>query len=453
MKLVTAVAALLMSACGGPSRCGELLYDDESDTCVCPEGTEPRPDLGVCILPDGGTIPWDAGLQVDASADAGVDTAAPDSTVDDASADTNDAAADAALGCPGCQIVGGGGGPPRFSGIDSQGHTCVLVDGNVWCFGGNHLGQVGDGSTDERRAPIAIGLTSIVELSASEHYTCALQEGGRVYCWGGNLQGRTGQPIETESVLTPTEVVGVAGGSHIATGWLGACAVNADGVLCWGEGSNEPVLVEETSDLEIVDLSAGREFFCVLLRDQTVQCWGSNARGQLGQEMSVAGSETPVTIASATQAIELTSAGSHSCIRRTDNSVHCWGSDSRGQIGDGSAGDGTTHRIGDATGIEGAVAIAAGGLHALALDASGRLWGWGEAYRGQLGHPPTTLELVSEPLVVGLPDRPVVIGAGVQHSCWFYQSGELRCMGANENGQLGDGTATDRWMPVAVALP
>ena len=86
--------------------------------------------------------------------------------------------------------------PPRLVSIGG-GHTCALTsNGGVRCWGRNDFGQLGDGSTTYRYVPVAIsGASSVIALAAGINHTCAAQGGGiggTVVCWGGNTLGQLG---------------------------------------------------------------------------------------------------------------------------------------------------------------------------------------------------------------------------------------------------------------------
>ena len=116
-------------------------------------------------------------------------------------------------------------------------HSCGLTtSGGVKCWGGNFAGQLGDGTKSEKLLPINVaGLTNGVKsVSAGRLSTCALAEGGKVYCWGANQNGQLGDGTQAESTL-PRQVRSLGDVVAIDVGGVHACALTGDGrVLCWG---------------------------------------------------------------------------------------------------------------------------------------------------------------------------------------------------------------------------
>jgi alpha-tubulin suppressor-like RCC1 family protein len=128
-------------------------------------------------------------------------------------------------------------------------HTCALTqDGRVWCWGGNHFGQLGRKAT--RNSPQGIpkanptpepidGLRDIRQIALGLSHTCALTNEGKVLCWGGNEAGQLGSPDAAgggEPNETPRPVEGLEGVRQIALGFLVSCALTAENrVYCWGD--------------------------------------------------------------------------------------------------------------------------------------------------------------------------------------------------------------------------
>jgi alpha-tubulin suppressor-like RCC1 family protein len=178
-------------------------------------------------------------------------------------------------------------------------HTCVLTTaGGVECWGHNHLGDLGDGTTNDRLSPVpAIGLSSgVQEIAAGSHHTCALTVAGAVECWGWNEEGQLGDGTDTNR-LVPVQVVGLASGvRQIAAYVEHTCALaDAGGVKCWGENASGELGDGTTTarstpgpvvglEIPISVLAIGAEHTCAVTTANGLECWGRNSEGELGEE-------------------------------------------------------------------------------------------------------------------------------------------------------------------------
>jgi alpha-tubulin suppressor-like RCC1 family protein len=279
------------------------------------------------------------------------------------------------------------------------GVSCAVTNaGGVKCWGSNGHGELGDGTTTDRHVPVAVsGLAGGVRaIVAGEALTCALTTAGAVKCWGYNRYGELGDGT-TADRHTPVTVKGLAGASAIAVGYLHACALTAEGgVKCWGYNaygqlgdgttSNRHVPVEVAGLAHgVIAVTAGGGHSCALTSRGGVLCWGSNYRGELGDGTTTR-RLTPVSVAGLARGVAAIATGgeSHGCALTTGGSVECWGYNGYGQLGDGTTTD--RHAPVAVSGLAGVQAIAAGGFgHSCALTSVGKISCWGRNTSGQLG--------------------------------------------------------------------
>jgi alpha-tubulin suppressor-like RCC1 family protein len=299
------------------------------------------------------------------------------------------------------------GSPVQVSGLSSgvaaiaagASHTCALTAaGGVKCWGYNFNGQLGNGTTTDSHTPVDVsGLASgVAAIAAGENHTCALTTGGGVNCWGYNDHGQLGDGTTTRR-LAPVPVSGLASGvAAIAGGGSHTCAVTTGGaVKCWGlndhgqlgDGTTTerlaPVSVSGlTSGVTVI--AAGRYHTCAATTGGGVKCWGWNALGQLGDGTTTQ-RLTPVPVSGLASGVAAIVAGDHhTCAVTTGGAAKCWGYNLFGQLGDATM----TQRSmpvdvsGLATGVS---AISAGSNHTCALLAGAGVKCWGLNIYGQLG--------------------------------------------------------------------
>ncbi len=346
-------------------------------------------------------------------------------------------------------------------------HTCAATGGGaVWCWGGNYEGQLGDGTqTMTRLTPVAVsGLGSgVVAVAAGYYHTCAVTSGGVLQCWGNNDFGQLGNGTPA-SRLTPVAVSGLgSGAAAVAAGGSRTCAVTSGGALqCWGDnsygqlgdGTTTPRLTPTAvSGLGsgVVSVAAGARHTCAVTSGGAVWCWGHNSSGQLGDGTTTQ-RLTPVAVSGLGSGVVAVAAGSsHTCALTSGGAVWCWGSNSSGQLGDGSfLPDARTPVAVSGLG-SGVAAVAAGASHACAVTSGGAMWCWGDDYYGQLGDGTRTTRQPTPVPVSGLGSGVVALAAGSSYTCAVTGGGAVQCWGRNDYGQLGDGTTTLRLTPVAVS--
>ncbi len=386
-------------------------------------------------------------------------------------------------------------------------HTCArMVDGTVRCWGSNHRGQLGQlpGPRDRLQGwagEAVAGLDEVEELDCGYSFCCARSAGGAVRCWGANASGQLGDG----GAAVPRPVVGADGApvrgvvmvdSAPASGEGGShsCAVLVDGrVVCWGAagdgllgegtvGHRVPHAVEVRSAAgspltSAVSVGVGSRHACVVLdagtpgdsSDDTVQCWGENDRGQLGD-----GTRTnrfvPGEVPGLTGVVEVDGGQWHACARLADGGLRCWGWNNVGQVGDAS----TSPRLSPAvvsfggassstSPFAGAVRLGLGVDHTCAIGNGGapmastpnvaRCWGsngeiWPDGtiqYDGRIGngrlerYESSPQDVCADAGCSGSLTPVRSIDAGWRHTCASLQDGRTYCWGDNPMGELGGG--------------
>lgn len=342
-------------------------------------------------------------------------------------------------------------------------HACALLEtGGVRCWGGN--GLVGDGTRASRATAVDVrGLGSgVLAVSAGDLHTCAVLEGGTVRCWGDNSRGQLGTG-DTLPALEPVEVPGL--GSNVlvvTTGQAHSCALHAGGqVTCWGANdrlqlgggtgthSTRAVAVNGLP-ANLTALSAGATHTCASTAAGEAWCWGSNTSGELGVgQAGMDRASGPMRVTGLMgPARALTAGGGHTCARVGDGEVACWGSNVTGALGDDTALDSLTpvRPVGLSSGIR---QVRAGWAFTCAVAPDGGVHCWGQNQSGQLGDG-TRLHRAAPVRVKGLENGAEDVAAGMTSACAVLRDGRVVCWGGNAQGQLGDGSQTDRVSPVVV---
>ena len=265
-----------------------------------------------------------------------------------------------------------------------------------------------------------------VQVSQGANHSCALMSDGSVWCWGANNRGQLGRPASTTSSATGLVVEGVVSIKKIA-------AVAEDAT-------------------------------CALGSNGAVQCWGENAAGQLGQALSVASSNVPLTVPNVAGATDIEGGHGHVCVILADKTMKCWGSNGEGELGIGNAHSSsapptfvlaTTGAAGSKLGNVTALASGGQNQHMCAITnngvGTGALVCWGDDLYYQLGvdaqgrsGPANTSCYTGEPCApyplpvlnpAGLTIKGVALG--FEHTCVLASDGKVRCDGTNPFGQLG----------------
>jgi alpha-tubulin suppressor-like RCC1 family protein len=343
-------------------------------------------------------------------------------------------------------------------------HTCALtVGGGMKCWG---VGiALGNGSSSQSNVPVdVLGLTSgVVAIGAGGFNSCALTVGSGVQCWGGNSEGELG-----DNSTTPRNVPGnvsglLTGVSAIAVGGSHVCALTtAGGMKCWGRNVNGAVgdnsNIQRLTPVDVLGLTsgvaaitAGAAQTCALTSSGYMKCWGSNASGQLGNgDGSGAPQFAPVDVVGLGNLVAAISAGgNHTCARTAGGNVACWGDGYYGQLGDGTGTSGNLPVGVTGFSTNGVAQLGLGESHTCALTLAGGVKCWGFNNKGQLGNNSITQSLAPVD-VEGLASGAAYIAASKLHTCAVTTSGGARCWGENVSGSLGDGTATDRYVPTDV---
>ncbi|MBO2946186.1 S-layer homology domain-containing protein [Paenibacillus sp. F411] len=334
-------------------------------------------------------------------------------------------------------------------------HAVSLVSsGDVYTWGQNTNGQLGNGTTVPRSIPVkTTNIGDVIEIATGARSSMALKRDGTVWSWGANEQGELGIGSE-ENVSVPVQVQGLPTIQAIAGGvGYHKLALDEEGEV-WGWGRNEggqvgdgtfikrtsPVKVQGLKD--VIQIAAGEYNSLALKSDGTVWAWGHNDYGEIGDGTKTSRS-IPVQVSGLSDVLAVSAGTFFSIALKKDGTVWAWGRNLYATLGDGSRSDRSLPV--QVQNLQNITKISAGAHHSLALDAAGYVWGWGDNNSGQLGQGHVLLTNV--PLQAASMDRVIDIAAGGYFSLALKDSGIVWAWGYGRNGEMGDNTSNSRTLP------
>jgi len=344
--------------------------------------------------------------------------------------------------------------------------------------------------------PDTVAMGRVVSIAAGGRATCAVDEGGVVYCWGdGTIATSENGLCYMAPCTMPIERT--TGAERVRIGGQQACVLDAGGTaLCWSNGyGGEPLGV--MGAVTFSDLALAGSHTCGLGTDAKAYCWGSGNDGELGTGNRLSASQ-PTAVAGDHSFVSIGARGPTSCGVTDAGALLCWGVlGEPGTTIPGAIQCGTTYQ--DKSGpvtyyvtcalsplripllaqgtdttfasVNGTcavttqdsvycyrvnrmervappgsfVAITSGGSHTCGLAASGEAQCWGEGYDGQRGD--GTMSSSSVPVMVAGSHLFTEITAGDTHTCGLAVAGDVWCWGGNWAGQVGVPMRSDTRVP------
>ncbi len=318
-------------------------------------------------------------------------------------------------------------------------HSCAIARGRLTCWGGNSKGELGLPAS-VTQPPTWVGTeTTWKKVIAADAATCALKNDNTLWCWGNNDNGQLGNGTKTATEV-PQKVPLAKAVISFDFRFTTACVVLADATAaCWGGNREGQVGLEDAADSPDQpaprvlkqtgwrQIATGQGHTCGIRTDGSLFCWGRNTSSELGLGRGTPLQERHVTrVGTDTDWVDLAAAQDHTCARKVNGGLYCWGSPVPGPVQYvpfelGVTRDWQTVSLNTFT---------LGGLRA-----NGTWTNWGRNYEGQLGIT-TYTEVENAPRTVGSGFS--LLATGRFHACAL-KDGNAVCTGLNDEGQLGNG--------------
>ena len=372
-------------------------------------------------------------------------------------------------------------------------HACGLTAaGSAWCWGRNSTSQLGAPTTeicpasDLSSVPVACSTVAVEvagghvfqSLEAGNTHTCGVTVAGEIYCWGDNTWGQLGN---ANRVIQPAPVLVQSPHTFasVSAEFRQTCALSTTGaVFCWGANHNRQlgslspemcgtvpcstvplaVAVPAASQVDV-----GLAHACARTTVGDIYCWGWNAFGQIGT--GAASSPVSPRLVSGGPWESMSAGAIHTCAIASGGAASCWGGDfAMGTIGNGTKSPSLTPSP-VAGNLSFAQIDATNGnyvfTHSCGVTTAGVAYCWGSNRDANLGvaglapeqctfsrFPP--VDCATSPIAVTTSLTFGYVTAGLGFTCGFATTGEVYCWGRNDNGQHGNGSLTSSRTPVRV---
>lgn len=370
-------------------------------------------------------------------------------------------------------------------------NTCVIASDNLpYCWGSNLQGSLGNGNSTQSNVPVAVTTSGVlsgktgIKILAVVQATCMLASDNQVYCWGRNAEGNLGNSSTTASnVPVAVTTSGALSGKTVVDIYMSgtgstssACAKTSDNrYYCWGDNTNGQLCrTGSTTSPAEINMSGGlsgktitkmimtSQKTYVIASDGTAYGCGANNLGQLGiNSTSTATLPTQVsTINLGGRTIKDISPGStYGCLITNDDLVYCWGANTSGQTGLGvSSGNTLAPTAVTSSGVLSGktikkLAVSSNGNTTVVIANDDKIYSWGNGFYGTLGDNSSTDSNV--PVAIASANAlnsltSVNLAVGLSSVCALTSTNKVYCWGQGQYNGTSGGTI---YSPALVSFP
>jgi len=317
------------------------------------------------------------------------------------------------------------GGFTDWSAVSSSryGGAGIRADGTLWSWGysSNSVPMLGDNTIVPKSSPVSVvgGFTDWVSVSRGQFFSSALRSSGQIWCWGQNTNGQLGDDTTTARRSPVSLIGGISDWTKHSSGFSHSLALRSNGTLwAWGNGlsgqlgnnasSNRSSPVSVVGGFtDWVSVDGGNIYTLAVRANGTAWAWGNGGNGRLGDNTTSNRSSPVSVVGGFTDWIFLSAGERHSLGLRSNGTIWSWGYNTSGQLGDNTTVT-KSSPVSVVGGFTDWTSINAADAHNVALRANGTLWSWGANSFGQLGDNTTSNRSSPVSVVGGFTDWVVV---------------------------------------------
>jgi alpha-tubulin suppressor-like RCC1 family protein len=292
-----------------------------------------------------------------------------------------------------------------WCGVSAGGyHTAAIkTTGQLWSWGRGLCGALGDGTVTDRCSPVReiSSSTDWCQVSTGNYHTAAVKTSGQIWAWGNNACGSLGDGTTVARCSPVREFCSATDWCQVSAGSTHTAAVKTSGqIWAWGnnacgrlgDGTTVPrcsPVRERCSATDWCGVSVGNAHTAAIKTSGQIWAWGNNGSGRLGDGTTVVKCSPVRERCSATDWCGVSAGGYHTAAIKTTGQIWSWGSNTCGRLGDGTT-VGRCSPVRERCSATDWCGVSGGRYHAAAIKTTGQIWAWGGNSIGQLGDGTTT---------------------------------------------------------------